>query len=148
MPDWERQGSAVAGPALSSLTPDPPFRGRRGVRPGSARRWQGRHELQAFVQVGVAKEDQPHYLRVHRPAGASTRELIALRPGLIARRASERRGRPPTTGVISARADLRIRRSTPRFEDSGFETIANVSLLMKETLVRVAEPALVPAVLR
>jgi hypothetical protein len=30
----------------------------------------------------------------------------------------------------------------------GFETISSVTLLMKETLVRVAEPALVPAGVR
>jgi hypothetical protein len=30
----------------------------------------------------------------------------------------------------------------------GFETISTVTLLMKETLVRVAEPALVPAGVR
>jgi hypothetical protein len=33
-----------------------------------------------------------------------------------------------------------------RLEDAGFERIATVTLLMKETLVRVAEPAMVPAV--
>ncbi len=32
-----------------------------------------------------------------------------------------------------------------RLEEAGFEPVATVSLLMKETLVRVAEPALVPA---
>ena len=31
-------------------------------------------------------------------------------------------------------------------EDNGFDPISTVTLLMKETLVRVAEPALVPAV--
>jgi hypothetical protein len=33
-----------------------------------------------------------------------------------------------------------------RLETAGFERIANVTLLMKETLVRVAEPAMVPAI--
>jgi hypothetical protein len=33
-------------------------------------------------------------------------------------------------------------------EDSSFQSIATVTLLMKETLVRVAEPALVPAGVR
>lgn len=32
--------------------------------------------------------------------------------------------------------------------DQGFEPVATVTLLMKETLVRVAEPALVPAGVR
>jgi len=35
-----------------------------------------------------------------------------------------------------------------RLEEVGFETISTVTLLMKETLVRVAEPALVPAGIR
>ena len=35
-----------------------------------------------------------------------------------------------------------------RLEEAGFESIASVNLLMKETLVRVAEPALVPAGVR
>jgi len=35
-----------------------------------------------------------------------------------------------------------------RLEDGGFEDIATVTLLMKETLVRVAEPRLVPAGVR
>jgi hypothetical protein len=33
-----------------------------------------------------------------------------------------------------------------RFEEQGMEAIATVSLLIKEALVRVAEPTLVPAV--
>jgi hypothetical protein len=35
-----------------------------------------------------------------------------------------------------------------RLEDVGFENLATVTLLLKETLVRVAEPALVPAGVR
>ena len=35
-----------------------------------------------------------------------------------------------------------------RMEDAGFDSIASVTLLIKETLVRVAEPALVPAGVR
>jgi hypothetical protein len=35
-----------------------------------------------------------------------------------------------------------------RLEDAAFDSIATVTLLMKETLVRVAEPALVPAGVR
>jgi hypothetical protein len=35
-----------------------------------------------------------------------------------------------------------------RLEAAGFEPIANVTLLLKEALVRVAEPALVPAGVR
>jgi hypothetical protein len=35
-----------------------------------------------------------------------------------------------------------------RLEDNGFSATATVTLLLKETLVRVAEPALVPAGVR
>ena len=35
-----------------------------------------------------------------------------------------------------------------RLEENGFENVATVTLLMKETLVRVAEPRLVPAGVR
>jgi hypothetical protein len=35
-----------------------------------------------------------------------------------------------------------------RLEDAGFADISTLTLLMKETLVRVAEPALVPAGVR
>ena len=35
-----------------------------------------------------------------------------------------------------------------RLEESGFAEIATVTLLMKEMLVRVAEPSLVPATVR
>jgi len=65
-------------------------------------------------------------------------------------------------GVIAARterkSDRRLGVITPvrtyespidnELEANGFEDLANVTLLMKETLVRVAEPALVPAGVR
>jgi hypothetical protein len=35
-----------------------------------------------------------------------------------------------------------------RLEEAGFAEIATVTLLLKETLVRVAEPSLVPAAVR
>jgi hypothetical protein len=35
-----------------------------------------------------------------------------------------------------------------RLEEAAFDSIADVTLLMKETLVRVAEPVLVPAGVR
>ena len=35
-----------------------------------------------------------------------------------------------------------------RLEEAGFRQVAQVSLLLKETLVRVAEPALLPATTR
>ena len=35
-------------------------------------------QLDAFLQIGVAKEDQPHYLRVDRPAGGARRAADPL----------------------------------------------------------------------
>jgi hypothetical protein len=65
-------------------------------------------------------------------------------------------------GVIGARADVTSMRGrgvlspvrtyeSPidrRLEEEGFDAIATVTLLMKETLVRVEEPRLVPAGVR
>ena len=51
----------------------------------------------------------------------------------------------PIEGIEDAEVTGSIRR---RLEDAGFGTIATVTLLMKDTLVRVAEPALVPAGVR
>ena len=50
-----------------------------------------------------------------------------------------------TTTVSSPRSEPTNRRSTAAWRRPGFDSIASVTLLMKETLVRVAEPALVPA---
>ena len=59
--DWERQGNAWRIPR-SSLTPILRFADVEAFvqecpPPETV-------ELAAFVQIGVAKEDQPHYLRV------------------------------------------------------------------------------------
>ena len=73
--------------------------------------------------------------------------LVGFGLGIIAARtpkgADQRHGR----GVI---APVRTYESPVdrRLEEVGFETITSVTLLMKETLVRVAEPALVPAGVR
>ena len=55
--------------------------------------------------------------------------------------------RPTATGTGSCRACARTRRPLDRrLEEHGLRAMARVSLLMKEALVRVAEPALVPAI--
>lgn len=97
-----------------------------------------------FVQVGVAKEDQPHYLRVLVRPGADAAALVRFGLGVIGARA-ERGDRRHEHGII---APVRTYEALvePRLEAEGFSTIATVTLLMKETLVRVAEPAMLPAV--
>jgi hypothetical protein len=108
-------------------------------------------ELAAFLQVGVSKTEQPHYLRViTRPEHDSTAliryglAVIGARSGEASRRASDE---TPRRGVIAA---VRTYESPleRRLEEQGFQRVAQVSLLMKETLVRVADPALLPATTR
>ncbi len=73
--DWERQGRESRVPR-SVAGADPALCGRRGVRAGGARAAErtGRSSTRC-VQIGVAKEDQPHYLKlIARPeidAGAA-----------------------------------------------------------------------------
>jgi len=150
LPDWERQGNQWRIPR-SALTPILGFADVEAFvqecPPESA------PELAAFVQIGVAKEDQPHYLRVVSHAEHDPTDLI--RYGLAAigdrsgdanrkRSASDQsRGRGVLTAVRTYESPI-----DRRLEEAGFNSIARVSLLMKETLVRVAEPALVPATTR
>jgi hypothetical protein len=145
--DWERQGSHWRVPR-SALTPILRFADieafiqLRGSEPDP--------ETLAFLQVGVAKEQQPHYLRVIGRSDHDPSALIAYGMGVIAERIgagqSDRvgRARRQERGIVSA---VRTYESPldRRFEEQGFEAIAQVSLLLKETQVRVAEPALVPA---
>lgn len=142
LPDWERQGSGGRVPR-SSLAPILRFADIEGyVQQGSD------GELAAFVQIGVAKEDQPHYLKLLSRPEHDPSALIRFGLGLIAQRGAGGRpwdGHRHEQGVISpvrtyeAPVDRRL-------EESDFAPLATVSLLAKETLVRVAEPALVPAI--
>jgi hypothetical protein len=140
--DWELYGSGSLMPR-SSLTPILRF---ADVESYLQEAPEGADPTAAigFVQVGVAKEDQPHYLRILVRPGADTAPLVRFGLGVIAAR-TERRDRRDDHGVI---APVRTYESPQehRLEEEGFSTIATVTLLMKETLVRVAEPAMVPAV--
>ncbi len=104
-------------------------------------------QLDAFVQLGVAKEDQPHYLKVVGRPGTDVGPMVEFALGVIAERTSRGSSHRHEHGVI---APVRTYESPVdrRLEDQGFDAIATVTLLMKETLVRVAEPALVPAGVR
>jgi hypothetical protein len=144
IPDWERQGRDWRVPR-SSLVPILRFadvytfvlESKAGGRDGT--------QLDAFLQVGVAKEDQPHYLKVMARPEADVAPLARFALGVIAERADK--STLLREGVI---APVRTYESPldRRLEDEAFENIATVTLLMKETLVRVAEPRLVPAGVR
>jgi hypothetical protein len=142
--DWERQGRDWRVPR-SSLVPILRFadvttyvlEASGGGRDGT--------QLDAFLQIGVAKEDQPHYLKVIARPGTDVTPLIQFALGVIAERAD-----PSATHGQRVIAPVRTYESPldRRLEEQGFENIATVTLLMKETLVRVAEPRLVPAGVR
>ena len=138
--DWERHGAHLRIPR-SSLTPILRFADLHGYvqecPPNTA------PELAAFMQVGVAKEDQPHYLRVVCRPEHDPSDLIRFGLAVIGDRSRD--SHPNALGVLSA---VRTYESPldRRLEEVEFRVIATVSLLLKETLVRVAEPALVPAI--
>ena len=127
----------------SSLTPILRFADVEGFVQEGQNGGTGR-QLDAFLQVGVAKEDQPHYLKVLARPGVDIRPLVRFGLGVIATRLRGG-GRRHDRGVMGA---VRTYESPidRGLEEAGFEAIATVTLLMKETLIRVAEPALVPAV--
>ena len=141
--DWERQGGGTLMPR-SSLTPILRLADVESYVQESPEGATDPTALQGFVQVGVAKEDQPHYLRVLARQGADASVLIQFGLGLISARTA-RGDRRQDGGVV---APVRTYESPleHRFEETDFALIATVTLLMKETLIRVAEPALVPAI--
>lgn len=140
--DWERQGSGWRIPR-SSLAPILRFAEVEGFvldAPGEPR-------CDGFLQIGVAREDQPHYLRVLGRPDVDLAPLIDFGLGVIRARVAKSGARPGERGVISP---VRTYESPldRRLEDAGFADVTTVTLLLKETLVRVAEPARVPAAVR
>ena len=141
IPDWERQGSNWRVPR-SSLAPILRFADLDGF----VQEAEDGVRLDAFIQTGVAREDQPHYIKPLGRPEVDLKPLIEFGLGAIAAHA-ERNGIRPNHGVL---APVRTYESPAdrRLEESGFGEIATVTLLMKETLVRVAEHGLVPAAVR
>ncbi len=142
--DWERQGRDWRVPR-SSLAPILRFADVEGfvqVAPGGG---PDGTQLDGLVQVGVAKEDQPHYLKLLARPEADIVPLLRHALGVIAARAEATAGRHQGVLAPVRTYELPVGR---RLEEEGFATIATVTLLMKETLIRVAEPALVPAGVR
>jgi hypothetical protein len=141
IPDWERQGTNWRVPR-SSLAPILRFADIEAFVQDEA----DGPQLDAFVQIGVAHEDQPHYLRVMGRPEVDLTAIIAFGLGTIRARVGKG-GSQPDHGVL---APVRTYESPSdrRLEEAGFAEIATVTLLLKETLVRVAEPGLVPAAVR
>lgn len=142
--DWERQGIAWRVPR-SSLAPILRFADVEAYLQQAPGGGKDGTALDGFVQIGVAKEDQPHYLKILARPGADTGPLTEFALGVIAARTIKNGAHRHDHGIL---APVRTyEQPIDRvFEDHGFGAIATVTLLMKETLVRVAEPALVPAV--
>ena len=101
--------------------------------------------LVAMLQLGVAKEQQPHYMRVLSLPEHDPSALIRFGLAVIGKRSGAGRNGTQGHGVMSC---VRTYESPTdhRFEDQGMEAIATLTLLIKEALVRVAEPSLVPAI--
>jgi hypothetical protein len=139
LPDWERQGSQWRVPR-SSLAPILRF---ADVEAYVQEAPEGDGvTLAGFLQVGVAKEEQPHYLKVVVRPNHDATALVRYGLGVIGERTSAARA---SRGVLSPVRTYEAPLDR-RLEELDFREIATVSLLMKETLVRVAEPALVPAI--
>jgi hypothetical protein len=141
IPDWERQGSNWRVPR-SSLAPILRFADIEAFVQDAA----DGPQLDAFVQIGVAHEDQPHYLRVLGRPEVDLSDIIAFGLGTIRARVGKG-GSSPDHGVLAPVRTYEAP-SDRRLEEAGFAEIATVTLLLKETLVRVAEPGLVPAAVR
>jgi hypothetical protein len=146
LPDWERQGNHWRVPR-SSLAPILRFADVEAFVQAAPDGGKDGTLLDGFVQIGVAKEDQPHYLKVVVRAEADPDALIGYGLGIIAARTAKGGDHRHDHGVISPVRTYEAPLDR-RLEDAGFDSIASVTLLMKETLVRVAEPALVPAGVR
>ncbi|MBF6604928.1 MAG: hypothetical protein ACYDAK_11600 [Candidatus Limnocylindrales bacterium] len=142
--DWERQGTAWRVPR-SSLAPILRFADVEAYVQATPGGGGDGTQLDAFLQVGVAKEDQPHYLKVLARPGADTAPLVRFGLGVIAARTARDGSHGHDHGIL---APVRTyEHPVDRvLEADGFAAVSQVTLLMKETLVRVAEPTLVPAV--
>jgi hypothetical protein len=144
--DWERHGTHGRVPP-SSLAPILRFADVEAFVQETPGGGPDGTQLDGFVQVGVAKEDQPHYLKVLARPEVDTADLIDFGLGVIAAQSARTGDHRREHGVI---APVRTYESPidRALEAAGFDQVATVTLLMKETLVRVAEPALVPAGVR
>ncbi len=146
LPDWERQGTNWRVPR-SSLAPILRFADVEAFVQTAPSGGKDGTLLDGLLQIGVAKEDQPHYLKLMARPEADVSALVAFGLGIIGARTARDGDHRHDHGVV---APVRTYEAPidRRLEEAGFASIASVTLLMKETLVRVAEPALVPAGVR
>jgi hypothetical protein len=146
LPDWERQGTHSRVPR-SSLAPILRFADVEAFVQAAPDGGKDGTALDGFVQIGVAKEDQPHYLKVVARPEADATALIEYGLGVIHAGTARTGDHRHDHGVV---APVRTYEAPTdrRLEEAAFDSIADVTLLMKETLVRVAEPVLVPAGVR
>jgi len=137
--DWERQNSGSRVPR-SSLAPILRFAEMEAYAQVGAE--DG--ELEAMLQLGVAREEQPHYMRILARPETDTGAIVDYGLGLLAARIGKG-GSCPDNGVL---APVRTYESPidRRLEEAGFGNLTTLTLFMKEAVVRVEEPALVPAV--
>jgi hypothetical protein len=133
--DWERQGNHWRVPR-SALTPLLRFADLEAyVQPSPTD-----DSLLAFCQIGTAKADQPDYLRVISRPDHDPTDLIAFG---VAQARRHRAGRGIVSAVRSYESPL-----DRRLAENGFDSLAVVSLLMREMAQRVKEPALIPVGIR
>jgi hypothetical protein len=139
--DWEREGANSRVPR-SSLAPILRFAEMESYVQLAPE--EGVTGVRGLLQLGVAREEQPHYLKILARPETDVSELVGFGLGLLAARIG-RGGSCPDNGVL---APVRTYESPidRRLEEAGFTSLDTVTLLMKEAVVRVAEPALVPAV--
>ena len=117
--DWERQGAHWRVPR-SSLAPILRFADVEAFVQATPDGGRDGTELDGFVQVGVAKEDQPHYLKVMARPDTDASALVDFGLGVIAERTAKGADRRSDHGVI---APVRTYESPidRRLEDAGFE---------------------------
>lgn len=133
--DWERQGNHWRVPR-SALTPLLRFADLEAYVQASPTD----DSLLAFCQIGTAKADQPDYLRVISRPDHDPTDLIAFG---VAQARRHRAGRGIVSAVRSYESPL-----DRRLAENGFDSLAVVSLLMREMAQRVEEPALIPVGIR
>jgi hypothetical protein len=137
--DWGRQGANVPRSSMAPILRFAEMESYVQVAGGD-----GAGDATGLLQLGVAREEQPHYLKVMARPETDVSGLIDFGLGLLAARIGKG-GSNPNNGVL---APVRTYESPidRRLEEAGFVTLDTVTLFMKESVVRVAEPALVPAV--
>ena len=102
--DWERQGTHSRVPR-SSLAPILRFADVEAFVQAAPDGGKDGTALDGFLQIGVAKEDQPHYLKIMARPELDTASLVDFGLGVIAARTGKARS-PPRPRGLRSRANL------------------------------------------